>query len=495
MPDTAMNDRRTFLANTGMGVTGMALSAMLFKDGVAQAASRQPDIGPHFEPRAKSVIWIFLIGGLSHLESFDPKPALNKYAGKSIDETPFADSVLNKDKINNILLDPDKQKREVYKQCMPLQTGYAKYGQSGIEVSDWFPHIGTCVDDLAIARGMWTIDNNHGAQLTYHTGRKITEGAFPTIGSWVSYGLGSQNLNLPEFVVLGNPSADCCGAAWTHGASYLGPQYAGVRMKVDPKNPLSFVRPADEKFTLEQQRENFSLLGKLNRLAGIEYPDDPKLQARIKAYELAFEMQTAVPEVMNFKSESKSTTGLYGIGESGTDAFGQKCLAARRLVERGVRFVQLFHGYTGNAGAWDSHTYLHRNHSRLTQQIDKPVAGLIKDLRQRGMLNDTMVVMGSEFGRTPGAEFRKGNTSVSGTGRDHHPHGFNVLMAGGGVKKGHIHGSTDELGFHAAEHRHYVTDLHATVLHQMGITSQRLDVPGRPRLDRDHGEVMHGILA
>jgi hypothetical protein len=486
-------NRRTFLANTGMGVTGMALSAMLFKDGVAQAA--QQDVGPHFEQRAKSVIWIFLIGGLSHLESFDPKSALNRYAGKSIEDTPFAKSILDKDKINENLLDPDKQKRDIFKTVMPLQTGYQPYGQSGIEISDWFPNIGSYADDISIARGMWTIDNNHGAQLTYHTGRKITEGAFPTIGSWVSYGLGTQNSNLPEFVVLGNPSADCCGAAWTHGASYLGPQYAGVRMKVDPKNPLSFVRPADDKFTLEQQRENFGLLGKLNRLASIEYPDDPNLEARIKAYELAFEMQTAVPEVMNFKTESKATNELYGIGETGTADFGGKCLAARRLVERGVRFVQLFHGYTGSAGAWDSHTYLHKNHSRLTQQIDKPVAGLIKDLRQRGMLDDTMIVMGSEFGRTPGAEFRKGNTNVSGTGRDHHPHGFNVLMAGGGVKKGFVHGATDELGFHAVEQRHYVTDLHATVLHQMGVDTPRLAVTGRPRLDRDYGEVMHGILA
>lgn len=489
-----LHNRRTFLADTGMGMTGMALSAMLFKDGVARAGEMQ-DVGPHFQPKAKSVIWIFLIGGLSHLESFDPKPELNKYAGKSIDETPYANSVLNKDKINENLLDPAKQKRDVYKTVMPLQTGYMPYGQSGIEVSDWFPHIGSCADDISIARGMWTIDNNHGAQLTYHTGRKITEGAFPTIGSWVSYGLGSVNQNLPEYVVLGNPSADCCGAAWTHGASYLGPQYAGVRMKVDPKNPLSFVRPADSKFTVEQQRENFNLLGKLNRIAGIEYPNDPKLEARIKAYELAFEMQTAVPEVMNFNAESQATKDAYGLGEKETNDFAGKCLAARRLVEDGVRFVQLFHGYRGNAGAWDSHLNLKKLHAPLARQIDKPVAGLIKDLRERGMLDDTMVVVGSEFGRTPGAEFRKDNSRVSGTGRDHHPQGFNVLMAGGGVKKGHIYGATDELGFHAVENRHYVTDLHATVLHQMGLDARRLEVPGRKRLDRDFGEVMRGILS
>jgi len=488
-----LHSRRTFLSDTSMGMTGMALSAMLFKDGVARAAV-PGHFGPHFQPKVKSVIWIFLIGGLSHLESFDPKPELNRFAGKSIDETPYANAVLNSDKINEILLDPAKQSRKVYKKILPLQTGYKKYGQSGIEVSDWFPNLGRCADDFSIARGMWTIDNNHGAQLTYQTGRKITEGAFPTIGSWVSYGLGTMNRNLPEYVVLGNPSADCCGAAWTHGASYLGPQYAGVRMKVDPKKPLSFVRPADEKFTLEKQRENFSLLGKLNHLAGIEYPEDEKLKARIQSYELAFEMQAAVPEVMQFSSEPQHISELYGLEDKTTKDFGEKCLAARRLVERGVRFVQLFHGYRGNAGAWDSHKDIKRLHSGLAAQIDKPVAALIQDLSQRGMLDDTMVVMGSEFGRTPGAEFRD-NSTVQGSGRDHHPHGFNVLMAGGGVKKGHIHGATDELGFHAVEERHYVTDIHATVLKQMGLDARRMEVPGRKRLDRDYGEVMEGILA
>ncbi len=489
-----MTTRRTFLQDTGMGVTGMALSSLLFQDG-ALAATSGPESGPHHLPRAKSVIWIFLIGGLSHLESFDPKPMLNKYAGKAFDETPFGKEVLDEKKISEKLLDPSKAKREIYKQVMPLQIGYKRYGKSGLEISDWFPHIGACADDVTLARGMWTIDNNHGAQLTFHTGRKITEGAYPTVGSWASYGLGTANRNLPEFVVLGNPSADCCGAAWTHGAAYLGPEYGGVRMKVDPKDPLSFVRPADEKFSMDQQRENFSLLGKLNRLAGIEYPDDQQLQARIKSYELAFEMQSAVPEVMDFSKEPKHIHELYGIGEKATNDFGQKCLAARRLVERGVRFVQLFHGYTGNAGGWDSHTNIVRNHSTRAKEMDQPVGALIADLKQRGLLDDTMVVLGSEFGRTPGAEFRKDNKNVAGTGRDHHPHGFTTLIAGGGTKSGFAYGATDELGFHAVEKRHYVTDLHATVLHQLGLDPRRLEVPGRKRLERDFGEVMHEILA
>ena len=492
MSDSPINDRRTFLSETGMGLTGLALSSILFKDGVAQAAA--PNQGKHFEAQAKSVIWIFFIGGLSHLESFDPKPALNKYAGKSIEETPFAYDVLNKDKINENLLDPSKQKREVYKAVMPLQTGYRSYGESGLQASDWFPHMGSCADDMCVVRSMWTIDNNHGAQLTYHTGRKITEGAYPTVGSWVSYGLGTANRNLPEFVVLGNPSADCCGAAWTHGSSYLGPKYAGVRLKVDAKRPLSFVRSAKENLTIDEQREMFGLLGQLNRAAGIRYPEDKELQARIKSYELAFQMQSTVPEVMNFQQESKSVQSLYGIDQSATKAFGEKCLAARRLAERGVRFIQLFHGYTGSAGAWDSHLDIKGRHSKLAKQVDQPIAGLIKDLKQRGLLDETLVVVGSEFGRTPGAEVRAGSTAAKATGRDHHPHGFNVVMAGGGVKPGIVHGATDELGFHAAEDRHYVTDLHATVLHQLGLDTRKLELPGRKRLDRDFGEVMHKIL-
>ncbi|WP_298869390.1 DUF1501 domain-containing protein [uncultured Gimesia sp.] len=486
-------NRRSFLNETGMGMTGMALSSLLFQEGELQAV--EAGSGRHLAPRAKSVIWIFLIGGLSHLESFDPKPALNKYAGKSIDETPFAEAVLNKDKINKVLLDPAKQKREVFKALMPLQTGFKKHGESGLEISDWFPNLGSCADDLSLIRSMWTIDNNHGAQLTYHTGRKITEGAFPTVGSWVSYGLGSANQNLPHYVVLGNPSADCCGAAWTHGSAYLGPEHAGVRLKVDRKQPLPFVRSADETLSPVEQEKMFGLLGRLNRQTGIQYPDDQHLQARIKSYELAFQMQSTIPEVMRFQEESKHVQDLYGLNGSITKSFGEKCLAARRLTEQGVRFIQLFHGYRGNAGAWDSHRNIKRLHSQLAKQVDQPIAGLIKDLKLRGLLDETMVVIGSEFGRTPGAELRKGDSSVQATGRDHHPHGFSVAMAGGGIKGGHIHGSTDELGFHAVENRHYVTDLHATVLHQMGLDTTRLNYPGRQRIDRDYGEVIHDIIS
>ncbi len=483
--------RRRLLTDCGMGLTGMALGSLLFQDG--QAVASESGFQPHHPPKAKTVIWIFLIGGLSHLESFDPKPALNQYAGMSIDETPFGDRVLNKDKISEILLDPSKQKREVYKKLLPLQVGYQQCGQSGLEISDWFPGLQQRADDLCLIRGMWTIDNNHGAQLTYHTGRKITEGAHPTVGSWVSYGLGTANRNLPEFVVLGNPSADCCGAAWTHGSSYLGPKHAGVRLKVDAEQPLAFVKSADGDLTPAQQEKNFGLLGQLNRIAGVQYPDDEQLQARIKSYELAFEMQTSVPDVMDLQQETNSTRRLYGIDQSASKDFGEKCLAARRMAEQGVRFIQLFHGYRGNAGAWDSHRDLKKNHSRLCKEVDQPIAGLIADLKQRGMLDDTLVVVGSEFGRTPGAEFRD-NSTVQGTGRDHHPHGFSIMVSGGGTRPGHVHGATDEIGFHAVEGRHYVTDLHATVLHQLGLDNGRLEIPGRKRLETDIGEVMTDVL-
>src|SRR5262249_23410763 len=326
----------------------------------------------------------------------------------------------------------------------------------------------------------------HGAQLQFHTGRHALEGALPTIGSWVHYGLGTLNENLPQFVVLGTPLADCCAGVNGHGANYLGPEHAGVRMNVDPRNPLPFATPGPDKFQ-EEQKGEFDLLGRLNRLAGVEYPHDPAMRARIKSYELAFRMQTAVPDIFRFDQESKSTQDLYGLDVGTTKPFGQMCLAARRLVERGVRFVQIFHGSNGGAGAWDAHGGLKAGHSSLCAQVDKPIAGLIKDLKQRGLLDDMLVVWGTEFGRTPGAQ--------GSDGRDHHPYGFSCWLAGGGIKGGIAHGATDELGFHAVENRHYVTDLHATILHQLGLAEQRLEIPGRKRLEIDFGQVIRDIIA
>ncbi len=479
--------RRSFLVDTGMGFTGLALGALLFKDGIARATeagdASQLVGSPHFQPRAKAVIWIFLCGGVSHLESFDVKPELNKYAGKSIDETPYREA-LDPAKVNKNIVgaNPKHGNRKV---IMPLQTGYRRYGRSGLPVGDWFRQIGECADDLAVVRSLWTVHNDHGAQLTFQTGRHPREGAHPTLGSWVSYGLGSLNANLPEYVVLGVPTGDCCGGAWTFGAGYLGPEHGGVRLKVDPERPLPFIKPADPSVTREEQLANLSLLGRLNHLAGIDYPDDQQLRARIKSYELAFQMQTSIPETLQLEKETEATRRLYGLDKAESKEFGELCLAARRLVERGVRFVQIFHG-GGGGGAWDAHSEIKANHTKLSHQVDQPIGGLLKDLKQRGMLDDTLVVFGTEFGRSPGAE---------GSGRDHHPQGFCAWLAGGGIKGGITHGATDELGFHAVEHPHYVTDIHATALHQLGLNSRQLEIPGRKRLDLDHGAPIKEIIA
>lgn len=493
LPGHSSPNRRAFLADVGMGFTGLALSAMLFRDGVARAdaglgaagAWSPPDGRTHFTPKAKTVIWIFMVGGTSHMESFDPKPALNQYAGKTIGETPYKDA-LDSPYVKKNLREVIEGLHKVHPAIFPLQVGWKKRGKSGLEISDWFPHVGDCADDLAILRGMWTTDNNHGAQLQFHTGRHALEGALPTIGSWAHYGLGSLNDNLPQFVVMGTPIADCCGGLGGHGASYLGPQHNGVQLNVDPKNPLPFAAPGTDVYREEQQAE-FELLGRLNRLTAVEYPEDAALQARIRSYELAFSMQTAIPDVVNFDDETAETQQLYGLDKPVTTPFGQQCLAARRLVERGVRFVQIFHGSNGGAGAWDAHGNLKTGHTALCEQIDKPIGGLLKDLKRRGLLDDTLVVLGTEFGRTPGAQ--------GGNGRDHHPYGFSVVMAGGGIKGGIAHGKTDELGFHAVEGRHYVTDIHATVLHQLGLDARRMEVPGRKRLDIDFGQPVREVLA
>ena len=461
-----------------MGFTGLALSAMLFRD---QARAASISLDPHFHPTAKRVIWIFLCGGVSHLESFDVKPELNKYAGKSIEETPYKHVLATEGK-DVIGANPKHGNR---KTIMPLQCGYKPYGESGLVVGDWFRHLGECADDIAVVRSLWTIHNDHGAQLTWQTGRHPRELEHPSLGAWVSYGLGTLNENLPEYVVLGVPTGDCCGGAFTHGAAYLGPEYTGVRLNVDPKNPLPFIRPPADGISHEEQVANLSLLGKLNHLAGVDYPDDANLRARIKSYELAFQMQSSIPETLQLERESDFTKRLYGIDRPHTKAFGEQCLAARRLAERGVRFIQLFHG-GGGGGDWDAHSDILANHSKLSAQVDQPIAGLMQDLKQRGMLEDTLVVFGTEFGRSPGAE---------GTGRDHHPQAFSAWLAGGGIKGGITYGQTDEIGFHAAENRRYVTDIHATVMHCLGLDSRKLELPGRKRLEMDHGEPIHEIIA
>jgi len=459
-------NRRQFLQGTCFGFGGMALNSMLGSPRPAPKA------------KAKSVIWLFMRGGVSHMESFDPKPALNDHAGKSIPDSPYS-NVLDPEKFENqrvvVVGDANGQQRN---KLYPLQTGYKQYGESGTMVSDWFPHIGKQVDDLAIIRSMWTTDNNHGAQVQFHSGRHMLDPHEPTIGAWVTYGLGSLNDNLPQFINIGPRFFD------KRDGHYLGPAYDAVNLKIDPKNPLKFAKPEGD-INLVEQKATFDLTGRLNRLSAKMYPFDPALEARIKSYELAYRMQSAVPETINFDDESESIKKLYGLDQKETRPFGEQLLAARRFVERGVRFIQIMHG-DGAAGAWDQHSQLKKNHAKLAGQVDLPTAGLLQDLKQRGLLEDTIVVFATEFGRTPGSQ--------GADGRDHHPYGFSVWMAGGGIKGGVVHGSTDEIGFHAVEHPHYVTDIHATILHQLGLDGRSLEVPGHKRIERDYGHIIHDIL-
>jgi hypothetical protein len=476
--------RRQFLADGGLGFTGLALGAMLQRDGVAAEGTNAVPGQSQFSPKAKNVIWFFMNGGTSHVESFDPKPALNKYAGMTIDESPFGAEVLESPFYRKNVRDFGGKPREMMAQLYPMQIGYQRRGESGIEVSDWWPHVGSCIDDIAVVRSMWTTDNDHAAQLQFHTGRHIFDGFYPSIGSWVNYGLGSLNDNLPQFVVLGSPPGDCCGGVGAHDGSYLGPEHAGVRMTLDPNNPLPFGTPG-ARVSICERRDQLNLLQDLNRFTAIQYPDDAKLKARIKAYELAFRMQMSVPKVVDLKEETKLTQETYGLDQTATKQMGRQALTARRLVERGVRFVQIYDG-GGGGGGWDAHTKLKENHTRNCGRVDKPIAGLLKDLKQRGLLEETLVVWATEFGRTPGSE--------KSDGRDHHPYGFSVWMAGGGLKGGIAHGATDEIGFHAVENRHYVTDIHATILHQLGLDPRKLEVPGHKRLEIDFGQPIQDII-
>ena len=472
--------RRAFLADVGLGFTGLALGAMLAKDGVTRANEpeswRPPDGQPHFPPRATSVVWLFMNGGFSHLESFDPKPEVNRYADMTIQATPYADTQ-----------DPKRLNRrevafnvELRHKLYGLQVGYRKHGQCGVALGDWIPHMASCVDDLAIVRSMWTTDDNHGAQTQFHSGRHMLDGEFPTLGAWVHYGLGSINDNLPQFISMG------AREYWNaKDGFYLGPEHDAVPLRVDPKNPLDYAQPPGD-VDAEERRLGFELAGRLNRMKGVEYPNDPALLARIKSYEMAFRMQTSIPEALGFESETQATHELYGLNDPATKDFGAQMLATRRLIERGTRFIQVQHG-AGGAGAWDAHGSLKYNHETNFKAVDKPVAGLLKDLKQRGLLESTIVIFATEFGRTP--------SSQGADGRDHHPYGFSVWLAGGGIKGGIAHGATDGIGFHAVEDRHYVTDIHATILKQLGLDSRRLEVPGRKRLEIDHGTPIDAIIA
>ena len=462
------------------GFGALALGAMLARDGITRDEEWQPPTGlPSRMARAKSVIWLFMNGGMSHMESFDPKPALNQFAGKTIAETPFAEVQNPKRLAIERLVVPDgngNQRNTLY----PLQVGFQKHGQSGIEVSDWFPQIARQIDRIAVVRSLWTTDSNHGAQTQFHSGRHQNDGDFPNLGAWVHYGLGSLNEDLPQYISLG------AREYWNKkDGHYLGPAHDATPLRVDPANALDFAR-AEREIPTRAREVAVGLLQQLNRERQQQSPRDGAVAARVASYELAFRMQRSVPEAVDFSGETAETQSLYGLDKPHCRDFGMQMLATRRLIERGVRFVQVQHG-AGGAGSWDAHGGLKGNHERNALAVDQPVAALLEDLGRRGLLDETLVVFATEFGRTPGSQ--------GSDGRDHHIFGFSVWMAGAGIRGGVVHGATDEIGFHAVEDRHYVTDIHATILHLLGLDSRRLEIPGRKRLEIDHGEVIHPILA
>ena len=422
---------------------------------------------PHHPPRATRVIFLFMHGGVSHVDSFDPKPKLDQLNGQP---SPIRKPEFNFAATGKLLRSPWK---------------FRRYGHSGIPVSDLFPQIGSCIDDIAVIRSMRGNQVAHGgASLQLHTGDGVA--IRPSMGAWTLYGLGSENSNLPGFVTL-SPST-YHGGVQNFGSAFMPASYQGTAIGDGRTAPraaqMKNLTPPNSDF--RQQRRQLDLLKQQNLKHLERSQHDTRLQARIEAFELAFRMQRSVPEVMNFSSETAETTKLYGIDQPASRAFGQQCLAARRLVERGVRFVQIQHG-AGGAGSWDAHSGLKANHTKNALAVDQPIGGLLEDLDRRGMLDETLVIFASEFGRTPGSQ--------SGNGRDHHIFGFSVWMAGGGLKRGVVHGATDEIGFHAVENRHYVTDVHATILHQLGLDSRQLEIPGRKRLDIDHGQPIHEIIA
>lgn len=450
--------RRSFLFQASASLMGTALGGLLAQEGRIDDAIR----GPHFEPRARAVIMLFMCGGVSHIDTFDPKD--NKLAGTLINAIGFGDNLA-----------------EMKRPVIPCKRSFTRHGQSGMPVSDWFPHIGGVADEIALIRSMWCQESNHFPavveQATGHRNRLLEH---PSFGSWVTYALGSANQNLPAFVNIGKPTSPV-----QLSAGYLGATYSATPFQPSGV-PVRNLHPP-QGTTRQARDEQMRMLQLLNQEFRQQYQAESDIAARIKSYELAARMQLSAPEAVDFSGEPASVTSLYGIGETPTDDFGKQLLLARRLVERGVRFIQVCHAGGGN-GAWDAHGDM-ESHAPLCRQTDKPIAGLIRDLKQRGLLENTLVVWTTEFGRTPWSQ----NT----TGRDHNPKGFSSWIAGGGARGGTIYGSTDDVGYQAVEKKVYVSDLHATILHQMGLKPSRMElvIQGRPvRLIEEESFPVDGIL-
>jgi len=480
IPDNGLSpnvSRREMLARLGGGCGLVGLAAVLADEMLAkpQASAAADDAGsvvqapvtplspksPHFEPRARRVIHLFMNGGPSQVDTFDPKPALEKYSGKE----PPVELVSTMRRTKGTL--------------MPSPFKFAKQGQAGIEVSEIFPNLSRCIDDLCIIRSMHTnLPNHEPSFLMMNSGE--TQPTRPSMGSWLTYGLGSENQNLPGYVVLcpGQPTVG--PQLWSN--SFLPGIYQGVHInngELDPRKVIKHI--TNPHVTPADQRRQLDLLRKINQTHLADRTRDPQLEARIQALEMAFRMQTEAQEAFDISRETKETRTLYGEGE-----FANACLIARRLAERGVRMTQI---YFGGGQPWDDHGDI-LNHRQHALKSDQAIAGLITDLKSRGLLEETLIVWGGEFGRTPTAEGSKG--------RDHNNLGFSMWLAGGGVKGGYVHGATDEIGFSAVEGKVHVHDLHATMLHLLGIDHTKLTYrySGRDfRLTDVHGEIVRDILA
>lgn len=449
-------DRRRFLLHAGGGIGALALATLLQGDGTltaAQGATRQNGSirnplaprQPHFAGPAKRVIYLFMHGGPSHVDLFDPKPDLIKYAGQPLPDS-FGQVMTRRKVANNPLLPPIKP--------------FRPRGQSGLEISDFLPHLAKCADDLCVIRSCHGDSVNHPQSVYQMNTGSILMGK-PSLGSWVSYGLGTENQDMPAFVVLPDPGNGVKGGPPAWGSGFLPATHQGTTMRAG-LNPILNLQPQPE-ISLEQQRAALDLIGKLNARHLVERDFDDQLQARIDSYELAYRMQAAGPELVDIRGETADTLRLYGIGEKDTDDFGTRCLLARRMIERDVRFVQL---YSGDTNGWDAHNDVASNHGVHCRRTDKPVAGLLTDLKRRGLLDDTLVIWGGEFGRMPMSE--------QGTGRDHNPWGYTVWLAGAGVKGGITYGSTDAVGLRAAQNPVHVHDLHATILRLLGFDHELL---------------------
>ncbi len=465
---SAACSRREMLRRCSLGFGSVALSSLLADD-------RPSFPGPaHFRPRAKHVVFAYMSGGVSHLDSFDPKPELRRRHGQPM-PVPVKPTMFNDN--GNIMGSPWETRR---------------WGRSGLEMTTLFPHIAAQADELAVIRSMTTKVNEH-AQGNYmmHTGFPFT--GHPSAGAWTAYGLGSGNRNLPGFVVLQSGGAVVPhGGVGVFSSGYLPAEHQASVLQVDRDPALANIRPA-EADSLQRRRLEFL------READGRFPaaSDPQVEAAIRNYETAYRMQTAVPELCDLAGETAATKRLYGLesGDAATAAYGRQCLVARRLIERGVRFVELSCissgiGAGGPGNPWDQHGQILEGHGSMARQVDQPLAGLIQDLRARGLLEDTLILFSGEFGRTP--------FSQGASGRDHNPFGFSVWMAGGGVRGGTVHGATDDLGYYAVQDVCNTYDLWATVLHLLGMDHERLTYRfgGRDfRLTDVHGEVIRAVVA